>query len=117
MKLGSEIITVVHAELVTDPFDRSQHRDWEHAESFDVQRCMVQPFLMSNKLIQEDNLQREFTSEYFRIWAPPEAPPIFYFDRIVWRAEQMEIFGQVQPWHLRSGVLHHYQFLGVSRRG
>ena len=115
-RLGSEVITVVHAVLVQDVHDNSEYRDWDNATRSPISGCMVQPFLLSNKLVQEDSLQREFTREFYRIWMPA-GTVVEYTDRLEWRDANMEIFGPAQRWHTISGTPHHIQLLGVVYLG
>lgn len=114
--LGSETVTVVHAELVLDAFDNSQYRDWANATTTDVAHCMVQPFKLSSRLVHEDNLQREFASEYYRVWMPA-GTAVSYIDRLMWRGIRMEVFGDEQRFYTFAGVEHHLQLLGVTLSG
>ena len=116
MNLGKEVLTIVHAVLVVDPFDQSQSRDWINATRTDVPGCNVQPFRMSNKLVHEDNLQREFVFATFRVWLPADTK-VFYTDHAVWRGEEMEILGPPQLWTTLEGVPHHIQMLMELKRG
>lgn len=114
--LGRETITVVHAVLVQDTFDHSESRDWANATRTDVPFCNVQPFKLSSRLVKEDSLQREWMSEYYRVWMPA-GTEIEFFDRMEWRGKVMEVFGDEQPWHTFAGVEHHIQLLGLVLRG
>lgn len=114
--LGSETITVLRAPEATDSRDGSKYRDWSTATSTVVIGCMVQPFLMSNKLVIEDSLQREFTGQFFRIWAPGDTD-IEYTDRIVWRGRTMDVYGDDGPFVDFEGNVDHIQFVAIYRRG
>lgn len=114
--LGNETVTVVHAPLVTNPRDNSKVRDWAAATTVDVPYCNVQPFLMSNKLIREDNNEREFSQQFFRVWMPA-GTAIHYQDRIVHRGITMDIFGGQGNWYDFEGNEDHIQFVAVLREG
>lgn len=123
LKLGSETLRVIHALIVSDAFDNSQTLDWANATTLTYTGCAFQPFLMSNKLIVEDQLQRDFTREFLRIWTPP-AVPIDYRDRIVWVNADgagnditMDVFGPAQMFKTLGGIPHHQQLVGEVRRG
>lgn len=114
--LGEEIVTIVRAPLATDTRDGSKYRNWTAATSTAVTGCMVQPFLMSNKLVTEDNLQREFTSQFFRVWMPGDTD-LEYTDRIVWRGRTMDVYGEDGPFPDFDGNIDHIQFVAIFRRG
>lgn len=114
--LGSETVTIIRAPLVTDSRDNSVTRDWAHATSTDVTGCMVQPFRMSNKLVTEDMIEREFARQFFRIWAPA-GTDVLYTDRVSWRGQDMEVWAQKGTWVDFEGNEDHVQFLGILREG
>ena len=115
-RLGSETIVIVHAALVTNTRDNSEGRDWANATRTAYGGCMVEPFLMSNKLIKEDNQDREWTQEFLRCYLPATAV-IEYTDRLEWRDRKMDAFGLPQLWCDFRGNPHHYQIIGQVRLG
>lgn len=114
--LGSEVITIRRAPEVTDTRDNSKYRDWTTATSTVVTGCMVQPFLMSNKLVVEDNLQREFASQFFRVWFPA-GTDLDYADRLEWRGGVYDIYGEAGTWVDFEGNEDHVQCIALLRKG
>lgn len=115
-RLGSETLTVLRAPLVAAPRDGTQYRDWTAPTSTVVVGCMVEPYLMSNKLVKEDDESREWSQEYLRCWVPEDAD-IVYTDRVQWRGDTYEVFGPAQLWVTRRGVRHHKQLNLMKRAG
>lgn len=116
MRLGNETIIVVHAALIVSTRDGSQGRDWGNATRTPYEGCMVEPYLMSNKLVQEDNMSREYVQGFYRCWLPPTAV-VEHIDRLEWRGDSYEAFGPAQKWPDRRGVLHHVQVNMKFREG
>lgn len=114
--LGREVVTILSAPEVIDIRDGSSYRDWGTATSTVVTGCMVQPFLMSNKLVVEDNLQREFASQYFRVWMPA-GTLLAYTDRLLWRGDSYDVYGEAGVWHDFEGVESHVQCVALLRKG
>lgn len=114
--LGMETVTIVRAPLATNPRDNSQFRDWASATKTDIEGCQVQPFLLSNKLQIEDNLQREFGASYFRVWLPA-GTIVLYTDRLVHRNRTMDVYGQPGIWFDFEGVESHITVLAYFREG
>lgn len=114
--LGSEVITIKRAPELTDPRDGSLYRDWPTASSTVVEGCMVQPFLMSNKLVVEDNLQRQFASQYFRVWMPA-GTDLEYTDRLEFRGNSYDVYGEAGPWYDFEAVESHVQCVVLLRKG
>jgi hypothetical protein len=114
--LGDEVITVLRAPIITDPRDNSKRADWDSATETDYPGCMIQPFLMSNKLVIEDNNERLFAQSFYRIWMPAGSD-VLYTDRIRWRGETMDVFGQKGTWVDFEGNEDHIQLLGKLREG
>lgn len=115
-ELGEETVTVKRSVIVVDPRDNSETRDWSSATLVDVHNCMVQPFKMSNKLVVEDNNEREFTRSFVRVWMPSDTD-IRYTDRLVWRGIEMDVFGDPGILVDFDGNVDHIQVLGSIRRG
>jgi hypothetical protein len=114
--LGSEVITVLRAPIVVSARDNSERPDWTAAVGTDYGNCMVQPFLMSNKLVIEDNAERMFAQSFYRIWMP-SGTDVLYSDRLVWRGRHMDVFGQAGEWFDFEGNSDHIQLLGKLREG
>jgi len=114
--LGSEIITVVRAPIIVNTRDNSESQDWTTATRIDVEGCMVQPFLMSNKLVIEDNNERMFAQSFYRVWMP-SGTDVLYTDRLEWREVHMDVFGQKGEWFDFEGISDHIQLLGKRREG
>lgn len=114
--LGSEVVTRLRAPQVADPVDGSLYRDWTTAAALDIPGCSVQPFLLSNKLVLEDNLQREFAGEFYRLYLPAGSD-ILPDDRIIWRGNTMDIYGFEGAWYDFEGNPSHVQALAYRRKG
>lgn len=116
MQLGKTPIVVVRAALVTDTRDNTSYRDWAHASSTTVTDNMVEPFLLSNQLIKENNAGREFSATIYRVWSPPAAG-IEYTDRVEYLGDTYEVWGHPQLWVDFRNKPHHWNFLMKLREG
>lgn len=114
--LGREVVTRVRAPLVTSARSGALQRDWANAVEFVYEGCSVQPFLMSNKLVQEDWDQREFFSQFYRVWGPPDMD-IVATDRVLWRGKTMDVKGPSGLFPTLQGDAHHIQFLAQEKDG
>lgn len=116
MELGNTTITRKRAPLVVSTRDNSKTRSWATATLTSIKGCMVEPFLLSNQLIQENDAAREYASNYLRVWAPA-GTDILYTDHVIYRGEEWEVWGRVTPWYDFDDVLSHVNFLLRKREG
>lgn len=116
MELGNTTIIRKRAALVVDPRDKSKYRDWAHATETPITGCMVEPFLLSNQLIQEVNAAREYASNFLRVWAPA-GTDVVYTDHVIYRGVEFEVWGETTPWVDFDDILSHINFLLRERIG
>jgi hypothetical protein len=116
MDLGTTTITRLRAALITNARDSSKERDWAHAASSVITGCMVEPFLLSNQLVQEVSAAREYGSNFLRVWAPAGSD-VLYTDRVIYRGITFEVWGPPTPWYDFDDVLSHINFLLRERIG
>lgn len=114
--LGIEVFTVVRAPLVVSARDNSQYRDWANATETEISGCNVQPFILSEKLLQEVNAEREFVKQVWRVWLPPGSD-VTYTDRGIWRGELHDILGINGIWNHIMGPEHHRDIMIRRREG
>jgi len=115
-RLGAELVIVRRPDVVVDTRDNSKVLDFSSPTDTPYEGCSVQPFRMSNKLVTEDNVGREFARQFFRFWMPPGADVLFT-DRLLWRALEMDVWAQDGPWFDLEGNADHIQLLGLLREG
>lgn len=116
IKLGSDDIIIKRAPLVTDTRDNTQYRDWANATETPVKNCNVQPFLLTDKLKVERNMDREFVDDTWRVWAPP-GTDVLYTDRVEFRGIEYEVRGLSGEWRDLEGHTHHVNFMIRRREG
>lgn len=114
--LGNDTIVRVRAPLVRNSRDNSEYRDWAAAGRKTYTRCMVQPFLPSNRLLLEDNKGREFQQEPMRVYVPTEDDFVFT-DRVEYRGKSYDITTDPAPWTGLTGVLEFWTFVMRLRTG
>lgn len=108
--LGGNTITVVRAQLVIDPRDNSLYRDWVNASQTVVERCMVEPYPLAEKLNVEDMRDREFVRTALRVYAP-KTTDIIYTDRVLFNGLEYRMFGDAGNWFHLNGALNHLAFI------
>lgn len=113
-RLGSSIVVVVRAPLVSD--GGGKYRDWNSATRTSVTGCDVQPFKLSEKLSFEDDADREFQRAGYRFYCPATAD-IVYTDRIEWNGHTYEVFGGVGLWYRLAGMPDHIAFVAREYLG
>lgn len=116
MELGNTTITRKRAALVTNARDGSKQRNWAGATLTPITGCMVEPFLLSNQLVQEVNAGREYGSNFLRVWAPAGAD-VVYTDHVIYRGVEFEVWGPPTPWYDFDDNLSHINFLLRERIG
>ena len=115
ISMGNLTVVRVRAALTTES-DGSYIRDWDGATSTAINGCMIQPFQLSSRLQIEMNLDREFSSAYFRFWFPP-GTDIQSTDRLVFNGNTYEVYGVPGTWFDQDGTEHHVTCLAIQRRG
>ena len=95
--LGQDTITRLRAPLVRSTRDNSESRDWSHAYAQDIPDCMVEPFLVANRLLMEVNDGREFEQEPQRIYVPGTTD-LVYTDRVQWKGQTYDIIAAPTIW-------------------
>jgi len=120
--LGSETIKVYQPNETTDA-DGSIAVEYELDPSNAIlvstlTGCAVQPFLLADKLQQEDNISRFNASTTFRVFAPGH-PEIHYDQWIEWKGDIYEVYGFPGYWNDLEGSsdIQHVEFLIRLRRG
>lgn len=114
--LGVETLTIVRAVLAVSARDNSEYRDWANATETVITQCAVQPFVLSEKLVEEVNAEREFIKQAWRVWAPA-GTDVLYTDRAIWRGEEYEVLGITGIWNHVYGPEHHRSFMIRARVG
>lgn len=108
--LGSTAVTVLTAPLVRRARDNSFYRDWTNASEITHTNCMLQPFQLSSRLQIQDNLDREFTSAYARLWMPPEAD-MRPNQRVRIHGQTFDVHGEPLLWHDLEDSASHWTVL------
>ncbi len=120
MLLGSETIKIYQPKETTDSdgsVSVAMELDVANADLVaTIVGCSVQPFLLADKLQQEDNKDRFFASTTFRVYTPGN-PEIDYDQWILWRGEIYEVYGFAGYWQDLAGTDDHTEFLIRLRRG
>jgi len=114
--LGIESVIVVRASFATSTRDNSQYRDWANATQTTISGCNVQSFILSEKLLQEKNAEREFIQQVYRVWAPA-GTDVQFSDRIIWRGVEYDVLGVPGVWNHIMGPEHHRDFMIRLREG
>ena len=114
--LGSDTIVIVRAPLITDPRDGSEYRDWNNATSTPISQCMVEPFMLAEKLNFEENRDREYARTALRIYAPP-GTDIDINDRVEFEDHTYDVFGHPGRWRRFNGVERYVSVIGRIREG
>lgn len=108
---GRQTITILRADLIVDPVDQSEYRDWPNATEIEIEGCSVQPFPMAEKLNFEENRDREYSQTAVRVYAPA-GTRVEPTDRALYLGEEYQVFGHEGQWYqLTSGAEHHVQFI------
>lgn len=114
IKLGYDTIIIISAPLVADPRDNTQYRDWANANRVVVRNCLVQPFLLTDKLKIEENEEREFSEDTWRVWAPA-GTVIDHHNRVEFQGVVYEVRGLPGEWRDFTGRVAHLNFM-IRRR-
>lgn len=112
--LGSTPVTVLTAPLVTQTRDNSLARDWSNPVSVTYQGNMLEPFQLSSRLQIQNNLDREFSSAFGRLWMVPEAT-MEPNQRVVIHGVTYEVQGQPILWRDLEDVASHWTVLLLLR--
>ena len=112
--LGSTPVTVLTAPLVVATRDNSKFRDWDNAVSVTYQGNMLEPFQLSSRLQIQNDLDREFSSSYGRLWMVPEAD-MQPNQRVVIHGVTYEVNGRPIPWYDLEDVRSHWTVLLLTR--
>ncbi len=108
--LGGNTIIILRANLLTDPRDNSQYRDWPHATETTVTGCMVEPYPLAEKLNVEDMRDREFVRTALRVYAP-KTTDVVYTDRVLFNGILYKLFGDGNDWFHLDGTKNHVAFI------
>ena len=115
--LGQETIVVENAPLVTGRTG-ALIRDWDNAAQTVISECMIQPFILADKLNYTNDGEREFTKNSFRVFAPPGTASIVQPEsRILWRGVTYEVQGIPGKWFDFDSTEVYVAFLIRDRRG
>lgn len=116
MKLGGDTIVIKRAPEVVSGRGNERSRDWANAEETTYRNCMVEPFLLTDKLKIEENEQREFSEDTWRVWIPGRID-VRYTDRIEWEGEDYEVRGLPGYWRDLNGKNSHTNIMVRKRVG
>jgi hypothetical protein len=114
--LGNDTVTILRAPLVSVPRDGSLVRDWDNATTTSVTKCNVQPFPMAEKLVIEENRDREYVRSAYRVHAPA-GTRVEHTDRVIYNGDTYDVFGHMGEWHRFSGKENHVTFIIRLREG
>lgn len=115
-RLGKDSFIIRRADLVTNPRDNTEYRDWNNATETLIENAQVQPFLLSEKLNFEITKEREFARQGQRFFAPA-GTDIRHTDRIIYRGDEYEVFGELAVWTNFKGQDDHVAFIARIREG
>lgn len=118
--LGGDTITILKPTTAVDSRDNTTYLTFSPpSASIAVSGCMVEPFLLSEKLQFEDTRERDYARTTWRVWAPATADvlSIDRHDRLIYDGQEYEIFGYVGVWKYLSGNTRHVQFIIQLRLG
>lgn len=116
MKLGSQVITRIRAELAVSSRDNSKFRDWDNASRTDVRNCNVQPFIASEKYVAEIDVWREHVRQLLRCWLPA-GTEFLYTDRVEYRGVEYDVMGIQSVWDDIQGKESHRVIMLRERIG
>ena len=114
--LGDTTVVIIRAPLELDPRDNSLWRNWDAAVHTTVEKCMVEPFPLAEKLNFEINKDREFAQSAVRIYMPPNSD-VLYTDRILYDGYEWNVLGHPGKWVAFSGVADHIAVIAQIRHG
>lgn len=117
--LGNDTITLVKPTIIVDPVDNTEVISFDTTTEIVVRRCMIEPFLLSEKLQEEITGERDFVRSTWRVWAPATADvlALSHHDRIIHQGQEYEVFGHLGVWRDFAGRNHHVQFIIELREG
>lgn len=113
--LGNDTFVIVRAQLVSDPIDGTQYRDWANATRISVEGSKVNPFKLAEKLNFEMNAEREYARTGLKFFCPPvQVEPT---DRIEYKGDTYSVFGHPQTWTDFEGNDDHTEFVAQLKEG
>lgn len=113
-RLGNAVVTVVRAPLVSNR--GGEYRDWTKATKKVVRGCDIQPFLLSEKLSFEVDIDREFSRTGKRFYLPP-GTDVVSTDRLEHNGKTYEVFGGVGEWDSLADRPDHLALIGREYLG
>lgn len=117
VKLGNDTIVIRTYPLVTDSVDNTKYRDYTATPiETTVKFCNVQPFLLTDKLKIERSIDREYSEDTWRVWAPV-GTVVEHTDRVLFRGVEYEVRGLTGEWRDFEARDHHVNFMIRKRIG
>lgn len=117
--LGNDTIIIVKPDEVNDSTDNTTRWDYTSTTDITVTKCAVQPFLLAEKLQEEDTRDRSYARSTLRVWAPITADTLAIRpeDRIQYNSIEYEVFGHIGVWEDFDSVQQHVSFVIQLRDG
>lgn len=117
--LGNITVTVVTPTQTVNTRDNTTEIGFASPTLTSVTGCMMEPFLMADKLQFEVTGERDYSKSTWRIWAPGVAVILALrpHDRIRILGVEYEVFGHEGTWYNFDGSIHHCQFIVQVREG